>query len=117
MSTAAGSDLYTQKKRADARLNSTKMRLRDWMLRQSRKRHFRSADTRALDTQFSAAVAQSAPKESKPQAAAKLLRGRPPKLILNAPLQGPAGAKCGFQATRRVTRPIQASFRITCSVV
>ena len=73
MSTAAGTAdaaLYARKKEADARLNSTKTRLRERMLRKSRERHFRSADTRALDAQFPAPTARSVREKSKPRPAA-----------------------------------------------
>ena len=82
ISTGAGTDLYARKKRADARLNSTKMRLREKMLRQSRERHFRSADTRALDAQFSGSVARPVSKKSEPQAAAPLVFNVPERAEL-----------------------------------
>ena len=53
--TAGDHPLYAKKKKADARLNSTKMRLRQKMVNQVREQHFRSADTHALDAQFSSA--------------------------------------------------------------
>jgi len=53
---AHGTTLYRKKKKAEARLNATKKRLRDKMIAQARKRHFRTADTLAFDAQFSAAA-------------------------------------------------------------
>ena len=51
---AQGTSLFKRKKRAEARLNAAKKRLRVDMIAQARKRHFRKADTIAFDTQFSA---------------------------------------------------------------
>ena len=53
---AHGTTLYQRKKKAEARLNATKKRLRDNMVAKARKRHFRTADTLAFDAQFSAAA-------------------------------------------------------------
>lgn len=49
-----GTTLFQRKKRAEARLNSEKKRLRIKMIAQARKRHIRTADTLAFDAQFSA---------------------------------------------------------------
>lgn len=51
---AQGTSLFKKKKRAEARLNATKKRLRVDMIAQARKRHFRKADTITFDAQFSA---------------------------------------------------------------
>ncbi|KAL8989941.1 MAG: hypothetical protein Q9177_001280 [Variospora cf. flavescens] len=51
---AQGTSLFKKKKRAEARLNATKKRLRIDMIAQARKRHFRKADTITFDAQFSA---------------------------------------------------------------
>lgn len=49
-----GTSLFKKKKRAEARLNTTKKRLRVYIIVQARKRHFRKADTIIFDAQFSA---------------------------------------------------------------
>ena len=49
---ARGTDLYDQKKLADAELNRAKTHLRTKALRKARKKHFREADTREIDRQF-----------------------------------------------------------------
>lgn len=54
---AEGTTLFQKKKRAEARLNCLKIKLRNHMLGQARKRHFRKADTLAFDAQFSAITA------------------------------------------------------------
>ena len=46
---AQGTSLFKKKKRAEARLNAAKKRLRVDMIAQARKRHFRKADTIAFD--------------------------------------------------------------------
>lgn len=46
---AIGTTLYTKKKKAEARLNCTKIKLRSYMIAQARKRYFRTADTVAFD--------------------------------------------------------------------
>ena len=56
---AQGTTLSQKKRKAEARLNSTKKRLRVKMIAQARKRHFRTADTLAFDAQFSAAAVVS----------------------------------------------------------
>lgn len=56
---AHGTTLHRKKKKAEARLNATKKRLRDKMVAKARKRHFRTADTLAFDAQFSAAAVPS----------------------------------------------------------
>jgi len=58
ISTAKGTPLYEQKMKAQARLNSYKVRLRQSMIEMGRKRHFRKADTIAFDSQFSASLGQ-----------------------------------------------------------
>lgn len=64
---AHGTTLFQKKKKAEARLNSTKKRLRVQMIAQARKRHFRTADTHALDAQFStAAVSCTSTQEPQP---------------------------------------------------
>ena len=54
---ARGTTLFRKKKKAEAHLNRTKKRLRDKMIEQAWKRHFRTADTQAFDAQFSATAA------------------------------------------------------------
>ncbi|KAI9747625.1 MAG: hypothetical protein M4579_007427, partial [Chaenotheca gracillima] len=49
---AAGTDLYKQKKEADAALNRARFKRRSKVLRRARKKHFRNAGTRALNSQF-----------------------------------------------------------------
>ena len=56
---AQGTALFQKKKKAEARLNATKKRLRVKMIAQARKRHFRTADTQAFDAQFAAARVSS----------------------------------------------------------
>ncbi|CAL8577089.1 hypothetical protein XPA_002936 [Xanthoria parietina] len=51
---AQGTSLFKKKKRAEARLNAAKKRLRVDIIAQARKRHFRKADTITFDAQFSA---------------------------------------------------------------
>ena len=51
---AQGTSLFKKKKRAEARLNAAKKRLRLDTIAQARKRHFRKADTITSDAQFSA---------------------------------------------------------------
>ena len=67
---AQGTTLFQKKKKAEARLNSTKKRRRIKMIAQARKRHFRTADTLAFDAQFSAAAVASTstrePQRAKP---------------------------------------------------
>lgn len=57
---AQGTTFFQKKKKAEARLNATKKRLRVKMIAQARKRHFRTADTHAFDAQFSPAAISSA---------------------------------------------------------
>jgi len=52
ISTAEGTPLYQKKIRAQARLDRFRVRLYNQMLGKARKRHFRKADTTALDVQF-----------------------------------------------------------------
>ena len=52
---AQGTALFQKKKKAEARLNTTKQRLRVKMITQGQERHFRTADTQAFDAQFAAA--------------------------------------------------------------
>jgi len=54
---AKGTCLFQKKKKAEARLNCLKIKLRKHMMTQARKRHFRKADTLTFDAQFSATVA------------------------------------------------------------
>ena len=52
ISIAKGTLLYNEKMKAQARLNSYKVRLRHSMIEKSRKRHFRKVDTIAFNLQF-----------------------------------------------------------------
>ncbi len=54
---AEGTTLFQKKKKAAARLSCLKIKLRNHMIVQARKRHFRKADTLAFDAQFSATTA------------------------------------------------------------
>ncbi len=65
---AQGTSLFKQKKRAEARLNAAKKRLRVDMIAQARKRHFRKADTIAFDAQFSVETASHASAQDIPHA-------------------------------------------------
>lgn len=56
---AQATTLFQKKKKAEARLNASKKRLRVKMIAQARKRHFRTADTLTFDAQFSAAAVAS----------------------------------------------------------
>ena len=61
---AKGTRLFEKKKKAEARLNCFKNKLRTNMIEKARKQHFRKADTVAFDSQFSAArVAQTSSRE------------------------------------------------------
>ena len=66
ISTAKGTCLFEKKKKAEARLNRFKTRLRNDMIEKARKRHFRKADTVAFDSQFSAAGAPQASSRDAP---------------------------------------------------
>jgi len=57
---AEGTTLFQKKKKAEARLSCLKIKLRNHMIVQARKRHFRKADTLAFDAQFSATAAAPA---------------------------------------------------------
>ena len=62
---AQGTSLFKKKKRAEARLNAAKKRLRVDMIAQAQKRHFRKADTLAFDAQFSAeTVSHTSPRDT-----------------------------------------------------
>lgn len=63
-------------------MNSTKIRLREEMLRKPRERHFRSADTRALDAQFAESGARSVSKKPELQAADPLVFNVPERQSL-----------------------------------
>lgn len=63
-----GTSLFKKKKRAQARLNATKKRLRVDMILQARTRHFRKADTITFDAQFSAEKVSYASARDKPHA-------------------------------------------------
>ncbi len=67
---AIGITLYTKKKKAEARLNYTKIKLRSCIIAQARKWYFRTADTVAFDAQFSATTAA-------PTAAPDILPAKP----------------------------------------
>jgi len=49
---ARGTELYKQKKQADAALSCARTELRARLIKKARKRHFRNADTLELDAQF-----------------------------------------------------------------
>jgi len=68
ISTAKGTLLYNEKMKAQARLNSYKVRLRHSMIENGRKRHFRKADTIAFNSQFSASSDQKNPMNDEPAA-------------------------------------------------
>jgi hypothetical protein len=53
---AKGTCLFQKKKKTKARLNCLKIKLRNHMMTQARKRHFRKANTLIFDTQFFATV-------------------------------------------------------------
>lgn len=54
---AEGTLLFRKKKKAEARLSCLKIKLRNHMIVQARKRHFRKADTLAFNAQFTATTA------------------------------------------------------------
>lgn len=54
ISDAKETSLYKKKKKVEAELSCLKIKLRNRIILQSRKRHFRKADTQAFDAQFSA---------------------------------------------------------------
>ncbi len=56
---AQGTSLFQTKKKAEARLNSVKQRLRVKITAQARKRHFRTANTLAFNARFSATAVTS----------------------------------------------------------
>lgn len=60
--------MFQKKKRAEARLNTAKKRLRVNMIAQARKRHFREADTIAFDAQFPTEAASYASARDTPHA-------------------------------------------------
>ena len=65
ISAARGTRLFERKRKAEARLNCFKTRLRSDMIEKARKRHFRKADTVAFDSQFQAtAAAQTSSRET-----------------------------------------------------
>ena len=66
MSTAKGTKLYDRKVKTQNRLNSLKVRLRDAMKANARKRHFRKADTITFESQFSNHSTQKLPVGDKP---------------------------------------------------
>ncbi len=71
ISTAKGTLLYNEKMKAQARLNSYKVRLRHSMIEKGRKRHFRKADTIAFNSQFSASSGQKLSVSDEPAARRK----------------------------------------------
>ena len=60
---AQGTALFQKKKKAEARLNTTKQRLRVKMITQGQERHFRTADTRAFDAQSAPRVASTSTRD------------------------------------------------------
>lgn len=54
---AEGTPLFNKKKKAETRLSYLKIKLRNHIIVQARKRHFRKADTLAFDAQFTATAA------------------------------------------------------------
>jgi hypothetical protein len=71
ISTAKGTPLYDQQMKAQARLNSCKVRLRHSMIEKVRKRYFRKADTISFDSQFSASSGRKIPVSGEPAARRK----------------------------------------------
>ncbi|KAL9587066.1 MAG: hypothetical protein Q9203_003644 [Teloschistes exilis] len=58
---AAPSKLYEEKKKTEQQLSCVRVKLRNKMIMQARKRHFRNADTQTFDSQFSPSAAATSP--------------------------------------------------------